>query len=97
MGLVGARRRAIARPCLDATPVAEDRQFAVWRALTPAARVAAWAERSAMVQALAETGGRRDRRRASDREVCLRRVALAFDRATMRRCRGVAMADGATP
>jgi hypothetical protein len=82
---------------LDTTAAAEDRQFAVWLAMTPAQKLAAWAELQAMAEALAEAGIRREHPHASDREVFLRRVARVLDRATMLRCYGWAPDEGAAP
>jgi len=82
---------------LDTTAAAEDRQFAVWLAMTPAQKLAAWAELQAMAHALAEAGIRREHPHASDREVFLRRVARTLDRATMLRCYGWAADEGAAP
>lgn len=72
----------------DTDLAAEERQFAVWRAMTPAQKLHAWGELQELADAMAEAGIRRDHPGASDREVFLRRIARTLDRATMLRCYG---------
>lgn len=77
------------RPQSDDTSLdAEERQFAIWRSMTPAQKFAAFLELQDLGVALAEAGIRRRHPGIDDREVFLRRVAMHLDRETMQKCYG---------
>jgi hypothetical protein len=72
----------------DTTLAAEQQQFAVWRAMTPAQKFAAFLELQQTAIALSEAGIRRRYPMASDREVFLRRIAQTLPREDMVRWYG---------
>ena len=98
VGGVGRRRvHGLRSQRADTDLAAEERQFAVGRAMTSAPKPQAWGEPQELADAMAEAGIRRDHPGASDREVFLRRVARTLDRATMVRCCGWDPEGGAAP
>ncbi len=86
---------------MDTSLAAEERQFEIWRRMTPAEKFRIFLELQDTAIALAEAGIRRRHPDASPREVFLRRVAMHLDRETMLRWYGWTPSpdeiDGASP
>lgn len=72
----------------DTSRAAEEVQFALLRAMTPARKLAVFRDLNAAARRLAELGIRMRHPGASDREVFLRLAATWLDRETMRRAYG---------
>jgi len=90
-GLAGGRYRApvtYRTQSPDTTREAEERQFAIWRAMTIQQRFAVLLELQATATAMAEAAIRRRHPHASDREVFLRRISRSLGPEAMRRWYG---------
>jgi hypothetical protein len=78
----------------DTTREAEERQFAIWRAMTPAQKFTAFLELQEMAAAFAEAGIRLRHPSASPREVFLRRIAQSLGRDTVLKLYGFDCGEG---
>ena len=72
----------------DTSVEAEERQLAVWRAMSDAEKLRVMDELCASVRHLAEVGLRERHPEADEHEIRMRLFATWLDRATMIRCYG---------